>query len=480
MAATITMPKLGLTMNSGSVQEWKKNIGDTVAKGEILFTVATDKLTVDVESTDSGTLLAYLVEIGQDVEVGGGVALIGEAGEQVSAAASSAVSPAASQTASAQEAAPDTAKASAESAGSQSSAPAGAAAAATPSTQAAPCCSGSGAKAGREGRVASSPKAKKLAREKGIDINSLQGSGPDGWVVAKDVLAAAESGNAPKVSPLAAKMAAGAGLDLSSVSASGPGGKIMKDDLIAAAKKILAEAGISTGAAAGSEQRLPKTQMRKVIGERMLASTSGIPSVNYFTEVDMTALNEFRASCNARVAKSGGVKISVNDIIMKFCAKLLMEHPLLNGSVEQDAFVLRDYANIGFAVALPGGLLVPNIKNAQSKSLGQLAAERVELVERARSGALSPDEMAHGTFTISNLGSMGIDTFTPIINAPEVAILGVGSTREKPAVVDGAVVPRPIAVLSLTADHRLVDGADAAPFLARLKELIENPNIFLL
>lgn len=455
MAATITMPKLGLTMNSGSVQEWKKNIGDTVSKGELLFTVATDKLTVDIESTESGTLLAFLVEIGQDVPVGGPLALVGEAGEKVDAAASAAV-----------EAAPAVEEDAAPSASVQTAQP-------TAPTR------------NEQGRVPSSPKAKKLAREKGIDINSLSGTGPNGWVVSKDVLEAAAAPDGAKASPLAAKMAAEAGMDLSGVSATGPGGKIMKDDVIAAARRVLEEAGISAGSGqasqAGGDSRKPVTQMRRVIGQRMLQSTTSIPSVNYFTEVDMGALNQFRASCNARLAKNGeGVKVSVNDIMMKFCAKLLMEHPLLNGSVEPDAFVMHDYVNIGFAVALPGGLIVPNIKDVQSKNLSRIASERAELVQASRNGSLAPDQMSGGTFTISNLGMMGIDTFTPIINPPEVAILGLGSTREKPAVVDGTVVPRPIAMISLTADHRLVDGADAAAFLSKLKELVENPDLFLL
>ena len=435
MATEISMPKLGLTMNSGSVQQWNKKVGDSVSKGELLYVVATDKLSVDVESPADGVLLAIVVEEGKDVPVGEVLAYIGQAGEAVPAApASTAPTPTATPAAAA--AAPV-----------QAAVPA-----------AAPAPSGGG-------RVPSSPKAKKLAREKGLDVNSLNGTGPNGWVVARDV----EKAGAGKSSPLAAKMAAEAGLDPASL---GKDGRVMKGDVAGA----LAAAGQP-----GRERRAPITQMRRVIGQRMLASTTSIPAVNYFLDADMSAVNKMRAAFNARLAKSTpGVKLSVNDIMMKLCAKLLLEHPLLNGSVEEDAFVMHDYVNIGFAVALPGGLLVPNIKEVETKSLTAIARERADLVEYTRKGALSPDQMTGATFTISNLGMMGVDSFTPIINPPEVAILGLGATSDKPVAVDGEVVVRPIATLCLTADHRLADGADAAAFLAKLKELIESPDLFLL
>jgi pyruvate dehydrogenase E2 component (dihydrolipoamide acetyltransferase) len=228
----------------------------------------------------------------------------------------------------------------------------------------------------------------------------------------------------------------------------------------------------------------------------MLQSVATIPSVSYFSDVDMSALNGLRAAYNERLGKKGSkVRISVNDILMKLCSKLLLENPMVNASAETlngevKAFVLHDFVNVGFAVALTGGLLVPNVKNVESKSLTRIAEERAELVEKARSGGLSPDEMSGGTFTISNLGMVGVGAFTPIINPPEAAILGVGTTLDKPVVLKGrdleesdeepVVAVRPIAAFCLSADHRLVDGADAAHFLAQLKELVENPDLFLL
>ena len=439
MAVTITMPKLGLTMNSGSVAEWKKQIGDPVKKGEILYVVATDKLTVDVESPSDGVLLAITIKPGEEVKVGESIGTIGEPGEKV-----------------------DSAPASVESAVTPS-----APSVAAPAVQTA-------APSARGERVPSSPKAKKIAREKGIDLNTVTPTGPNGWIVAKDVQNASTT---PKTSPVAAKMAADAGVDLTSVNASSS--RIMKADVAAAMGQAGTDVAPCTSVA--NERRIPMTQMRRVIAGRMLASTTSIPSVHYFADVDMTALSAMRADYNDRLAKKeGAIKISVNDILMKFCAKLLMDCPLLNGSVEQDSFVMHDYVNIGFAVALPGGLMVPNIKNVQNRGLESIAHERAELVSQTRKGGLSPDSMSGGTFTISNLGMMGVDTFTPIINPPEVAILGVGTTREIPVVKNGEIVIRPIATLCLAADHRLVDGADAAEFIAKLRELIEAPSLFLL
>ncbi|MDR1979876.1 MAG: 2-oxo acid dehydrogenase subunit E2 [Synergistaceae bacterium] len=451
MATTITMPKLGLTMNSGSVQQWKKKVGDAVKKGELLYVVATDKLTVDVESPADGVLLAITVKEGEDVPVGAPIGLIGAQGEQ-------------------------------------GLAPAPVMGSANPEGPPARPLGGRGADSedkslgdGRRrlmgaGARPCSPKAKKLAREKGVDLSALQGTGPQGWIVARDVLA--YGSQTVKASPVAAKMAAEAGIPLESFDIDR---RVMKADV---------QALIAPPRVEGEGTRsLPVTQMRRIIGERMLRSVATIPSVCYFAEVDMTALNGLRAAYNERLREKGStVKISVNDILMKFCAKLLLENPMVNASVETEtelnsamrAFILHDAVNIGFAVALTGGLLVPNVKNVESKSLTRIAEERAELVEKARNGGLAPDQMTGGTFTISNLGMMNVDAFTPIINPPEAAILGVGTTADKPVVKDGSVVVRPISTFCLSADHRLVDGADAALFLAQLKELVENPDLFLL
>jgi len=417
-------------MNSGSVQQWKKKVGDTVKKGEMLYVVATDKLTVEVECPVDGVLLAITVQEGQDVPVGASIGVIGAPGENVTMLPNSGAS-------------------------SPANVPVPEISISTP-------------------RKPASPKAKRLARDKGINISSLHGTGPNGWIVARDVLTAEKNTANVKSSPVAAKMAVDHGIDITSLDT---GKRVMKADV----QSRLASMSKT------EEKRVPVTPMRRVISERMLQSHISIPSVNYFADVDMSALNELRAAYNKKL-QSKGIKISVNDILMKFCAKLLLENPMLNASVEisnaadqtPSAFILHDFVNIGFAVALQEGLLVPNIKNIHIKGVTQIAEERAELVEKARSGGLLPDQMTGGTFTISNLGMMGVEAFTPIINPPEAAILGVGTTTDKPIVVDGALVIRPIATFCLTADHRLVDGADGAAFLASLKELVENPDLFLL
>ncbi|NLL36877.1 MAG: 2-oxo acid dehydrogenase subunit E2 [Fretibacterium sp.] len=443
MAVAITMPKLGLTMTRGSVKEWKKKIGDTVKKGELLYTVATDKLTVDVESTADGVLLAVTISEGESVPVGAVIGYIGAEGEQVPAEAAAVSAPA-----------PQAASAPAP------LAPASPAAAAS----AVPVARGAGR------RVPSSPKAKKLARELGVDLSRVEGTGPSGWVVARDVQAAAAAGTA-RTSPVAARMAKEAGLDLSAFA----GARLMKEDVAGIAAALGREP---------AERRIPATQIRSVIAERMTLSVNTIPAVHYFADVDMTELTRLRQKFNGLLAKQG-LKVSYNDIFIKLCARLLMENPMANASVEVEpdgspVFVLHGTANVGLAVALSGGLIVPNVKDAQNKGVAEIARETQDLVQRARSGNLTLDEMTGGTFTVSSLGAIDIDSFTPIINPPEAAILGIGRIKDKPVVVEGEVVVRPMATLCLAVDHRLLDGADAAQMLARLKELVESPETFLL
>ena len=418
MATLVTMPKLGLTMNSGSVSEWKKKEGDAVNKGEILFIAATDKLTFDVESPEEGFLLAIIVNINEEVSVGSPLAVIGEKGEDYSPLIG--VSPELTS----------------------------------------------------KGFIKASPLAKKTARDLGVDISQIHGSGPEGRIVKKDVVAFAESPSAyekVKASPMAERMAAELGVDLAAIEKQG---RIMKEDVMTTVSslpsRILAE-----------DRRIPLSNMRRVIGERMLLSTTSIPAVSYNMEVDFTFLIAFRKSVKVAVSKQG-VKISYNHIFMKICAQALMEHPMANASLEGQEVILHGNANIGLAVALEGGLVVPNVKGVQTKSLSQLAVETEDLVARARANQLELEEIQGGTFTITNMGMFGLHSFTPIVNPPEACILAINTIVDRPVVIDGELKVRPMAMLSLSADHRLLDGADAAKFLARIKELAENPYLLLL
>lgn len=429
MASPVTMPKLGLTMNTGVVSQWRKKEGETVGKGEILMVVATDKLTFDVEAPSEGILLKVLVPEGKDVPVGEVLAYIGVSGETV--------------------------------AGSVREAPPAEAA----ETKISPVTAV--VEKASVGAVRATPLARKTAREAGIDLALVAGSGPSGRIVRKDVDAAAAAGTfSVKASPVAAKMAAELGVDMASVRKDG---RVMKEDVLRAA----------VAAPEAEDVRVPLTPMRKVIAERMSLSNATVPSVTFTVEADFSALVAFRNKVKDEASRKG-VKISYNHILMKICAAALKEMPLANASFDGDAIVMHGNANIGLAVSIQGGLLVPNVKAAQSKSLMRIAEETDLLVEQARSGSLALDSMQGGTFTITNLGMFGMQSFTPIVNPPEACILGVNAIVEKPVVVDGEIVVRPMSALCLVADHRILDGAEAARFLARIKEFVENPWLLLL
>ena len=443
MATELLMPKLGLTMTEGTIDEWKKKEGDTVQKGEIIYSVATDKLTNDVESDADGVLLKILVAEGETVPCKTLVGWIGAPGEAVPdrAAPAAAEAPAA--------AAPAV------------GAVAGAAAAAAPARAA-------GA------YVPATPYAKKLAKEKGFDLAQVPATGYKGVVVAKDVLAftpaaAAAAAPAVKASPLAAKVAADLGIDLGAVNAHG---RVLAQDILAYLESTREKA--EPAAADAREETKPMSGMRKAIARNMLASVQTSPTVTFNLGIDMTEMKRYREQLKAKE-----IKVSYTDLLVKFVAKALTEFPLLNCSVEDNKIIYKHYVNMGVAVALDNGLVVPNITDADKKSLTEISAEVKELAKLAREGKLPPEKLRGGTFTITNLGMYGIESFSPIINQPEVAILGVNTMEDKVVVRNGEMVIRPIMNLSLTADHRVVDGSVAAQFLQRVKSLMENPALML-
>ena len=444
MATELLMPKLGLTMTEGTIDEWKKKEGDPVQKGEIIYSVATDKLTNDVEAECDGVLLKILVPEGETVPCKTLIGWIGAAGEAVPGAAAAA--PAA--------AAP---------------AETPAAAAAAPAAQAAERPAGE--------YVPATPYAKKLAKEKGFDLHAIPATGYKGVVVAKDVLgftpaAAAPAPEAPrsevKASPLAEKLAADLGIDLEAVKAAH--GRVLAEDLL----RYLAETREKAADEPAREEVKPMSGMRKAIARNMLASVQTSPTVTFNLGVDMSEMKRYREQLKAK-----DIKVSYTDLLVKFVAKALTEFPLLNCSVADNKITYKHYVNMGVAVALDNGLLVPNIPDADKKSLTEISAEVKELARHAREGKLPPERLQGGTFTITNLGMYGIESFTPIINQPEVAILGVNTMEDKVVVRNGEMVIRPIMNLSLTADHRVVDGSVAAQFLQRVKALLENPALML-
>lgn len=434
MAEFIVMPKMGLTMTEGFLTNWRKSEGDTINAGETIFDVETDKLTNTYESKVSGVLRKILVNEGT-VSVLMPVAVIGTKDEDISSLIFQAGQ---GQTEQVKE---------------------------ETKTEALGAVAAEGSRA--TGRARISPRAKKIAQELGVDPSAVNGTGPGGAVTEDDIRKFAEGINsAAKISPTAAVVAQQLGVDTGMIEKET---RIMKDDVI---KFKLSEQ--LEKYAAPKEFRKTMTTMRKVIAKRMHESVQISPTVNYNLKVDTTAMKQLKEELK------DCVKLSYTDILVKIVSTVLLEHPLLNSSIDGNEIVTRNYVNMGVAVALPDGLLVPVIKYANVKGLKDISKEIRELSQKARMNELNPDELTGGTFTITNIGMYGIESFTPIINQPEVAILGVNTIEEEAKVIDGHVKIRPMMNLSLTADHRAVDGAVAAEFMAKLKMYIEKPGMLLL
>ena len=448
MATEVLMPKLGLTMTEGTIEEWKFKEGDAVKAGDVLFSVATDKLTNDVECDTDGTLLKILLPEGETAACKSVIAYIGQPGEAVPGASAAPVAAPAAETAPA-------------------AAPAVAAAA-----PAAPVARAAGE------YVLATPYAKKLAREKGYDLAGIPGTGPNGTVVARDV----ESfGAGPKTSPMAAKLAAELGVDVGKLDVQG---RVMKADVLAAADvgaAASAEAAVAPAVPAQGSNDLPPVKvnpLRRSIAANMSASWTTSPRVTYTHPVDVTAMKELRAKLKDGL-KEQGIKLTYNHILMKVVARALTEFPDINASFSNNMLTRHVHVNMGLAVAKGDGLIVPNVKNCEEKSLTQIARETEALIEATRSGKAAMEDMTGGTFTISSLGPYGITHFSPIINQPELAILGVCDMVDTPVVRDGQIVIRPMMNLCLTADHRVIDGVMASKFLKRICELLENPYLML-
>ncbi|SNS18277.1 pyruvate dehydrogenase E2 component (dihydrolipoamide acetyltransferase) [Anaerovirgula multivorans] len=435
MAKVVTMPKLGLTMTEGTLTKWYKGEGDVIDAGEVLFDVATDKLTNEVEATESGIVRKLLVEEGDVVACLKPVAIIVDANEDISSLIGESdkkdvekISIAASKE-NAERKPIETQKS--------------------------------------NGRIKASPVAKKLAEENNIDLYLVTATGPNGRITLEDVEAYInDSAKKVKASPMAEKTADALKVDLSEIRKDA---RIMKEDVYNYLKDK--NTAVQTNPV---ETKIPMSQMRKIISSRMSDSWRMSPTVTFDIRADVTRLKEIRSQLKDIC------KITFTDLLIKIIATTLLEFPYLNSSIENDGIITRNYANIGVAVALEEGLVVPVVKYANTKGLKQISSEVKELAEKARNNELSQDDMTGGTFTITNLGMYGIESFSPIINQPEVAILGVNTITETPVAVNGQTVIKPLMNLSLTADHRVVDGAVAAQFLAKMKETIEKPEILLL
>lgn len=443
MAEIIIMPKQGLQMTEGTITAWLIEEGSQVHDGDTLFEMETDKLTITMDSAVSGTLLKIIHGSGSVVPITEPIAIVGEPGEDISDILSTLKVPATASAASPAK----TAETVAEGSAPVVNAPVGAV-----SSQFA------------------SPRAKMTAEQKGIDTRSVSGTGPDGLVIERDVLnfTPAAHGSA---SPLAQKVAALNQVDLSRVSGTGYHDKIMSSDVLAA---VAARIAGRTQHAARGEKLIPLTGMRKVVSSRMKESLLEMAQANHRITVDMTEAVKLREQL-----KKADIKVSYNDIVLRCVAKALTEFPMMNASWTDQGIMLKEYVNLGMAVAVGAGLIVPVIKDADLMTLPEISGCSSELAGKAKDNTLQPDEYTGGTFTVSNLGMFDIDGFTAIINPPEAGILAVGKLAKRPVVIGDAIVVRSMMQLSLTYDHRIIDGAPAAQFLKRIKTLLENPGLLI-
>jgi pyruvate dehydrogenase E2 component (dihydrolipoamide acetyltransferase) len=436
----ITMPKMGFDMQEGTIVRWLKKPGDAVRRGEPIAEIETDKVTIEIEAFESGTLTEIVVQEGQSAPVNAVIArLNGGNGSQapVPVTVAPAVSPPA-------EVSPPPAP--------------------LPETPASP---------EDIGDIRASPLARRLAREYGIDLRQVRGSGPAGRIVKDDIEAylSARSGT-PAPTPVSAPPSAPAAVSAppsapAAVSAPPPAPAAVSAPPPAPAPVSVAQP--ATGAV------VPLSTMRKTISRRMLQSWQQFPHIFVSIEVDMGAALALRAQANAGRPRED--QISVNDMVVKACAVALLAFPNLNASYSDEGIILHPTVNIAIAVALESGLMAPVVANCQDRSLGSIARETKRIVALAREGKITPDLLQGGTFTVSNLGMYGIPEFTSIITPPQAASLAVGAIRRTPAFKDDSdeVVAKHLMMLTLSADHRVTDGAEVARFLNDVKRLLEQP-----
>lgn len=426
MTVDVKMPKLGLTMTEGTVVRWLKGEGDEVDAGEPLFEVETDKVVMEVEAPRKGILKKILVAEGESVPITESVAILVPADE-------------------------------------------------------------TGAQAGEaaDRGVKVTPVARRIAEARGVDLDQLEGTGPDGRIMASDVRGAADREVAEaepepsriRVSWRARSLAEEYGIDLSQlVPGRGPKGRIVEKDVLGAVDLLAAERGEEPLEADRWEEL---STVERVTAERMADSFSTVPHFYLTVEVHVGRLLDLRKVLIPLVQEWVSVRLTISDILLKVTGLALREHPRVNGAWDDGRVRLNERVNVGLATATDRGLVVPVVRHVDRKSLVEIAAERADLTARARGERLSLDELEGSSFTLTNLGAYGIDQFQPIINAPESSILAVGQIKERPMGVDGQLTLRPTVFLTLACDHRVLDGARAAGFLQRVTELIEEPHALL-
>ncbi|NQU13809.1 MAG: 2-oxo acid dehydrogenase subunit E2 [Desulfobacteraceae bacterium] len=404
MAEKVIMPKLGMTMKQGKVTKWHYKEGDRVEAGDVIAEIETDKINYEIEAPISGILARVLVREEGVAAVGEAIGIMVEEGETFDESAIPASTP--------------------EGHGDKEG---------VVTTVEKPV--DTPVEVTSAVRIKITPVARKIAKEKGIDISKIRSTRPDGRIRKEDVLAAAEAAEK----------------------------KVVSD------KEPAGEGEIQLGAT------VPLTRMREIIGQRLTASSRDVPHVYFACEVDGTQMIQLRKTVINTIESTTGVRLSFSDIIIRAVATTIEKYPLFNAVIEDREIKIQKEINIGLAMALEEGLIVPVIRNVNKKTLGQIATDRNELMQKARTKKLTLDDLEGGTFTVSNLGQFNIDFFTSIINPPETGILSVAKIKDRPVVFEGEVAIRPILYLGLSADHRVVDGAMAAAFIQDLQQALENP-----
>ncbi len=435
MAEAIIMPKTGMAMEEGVIIEWLKKEGDHIDKGEPVAEIETDKSTMELESDCEGILLRILYDAGSTVPVTIPIAWVGKAGEPIPSA-------------------DPVDSGSSESAGSDKHD--------VSDSDGQEFQSVDDTTTAADMRIRATPAARRAAAEKGIDLSQVHPSGRNGEIREHDVFET----SSVRVTPLAARIAEDRGMNLKDIVGSGHDGKIFSTDLPSE------RAGSSEGT---GDLRVPLTTIQKITGSRMSESVRTIPMVTEHIKADVTRMLALRSELNEMIDGS----ITINDFVLFAAARALRDNPRMNAVLDGDSLVLKGSVHLGMAVAAPKGLVVPVIHDADRYTLSGLSKRARELADAGRSGRLRPDDLQGATFTVSNIGMYGITSFTPIINPPEAGILGVCTIERVPRFVDGEIMERKEMGLSLTFDHRIVDGAEASVFLRRVKEYLEAPLVML-
>ncbi len=448
MAYEVKMPKFGETMNEGTILNWLKSEGEKIEEGEPLFEVETDKASLEVEAPEGGILGKIIVQENESTPIGEIVALITEEGEKIEASEKSKESEVKENKTEELNEGIKTENVEVKKQVEQQEK------------------SQEKKQVNFTEKIKASPAARTVANENGISLEEVTIQGDRDAIIKADVVEYLNE--SPKLTPVARKMVREYELDPEKISGTGPEGRITRKDIENYRKK--------ENVPETSGQEVPLTNIRKIIGERMSQSSRQAPHVTLTMEANMEEVVNLRK----RLLELTDIHITYTDMLAFAVIKALKDYPEMNCHYQDEKLIIQGDINIGIAVDIEEGLVVPVIKNTAGMGLENLAQEREKLAEKARGGNLTADEMKGGTFTISNLGNFGIEIFTPIINPPEIGILGVGQIKEKPVVENGDVVVKPMMWLSLSFDHRAIDGAPASEFLALVKELLENPGSLLL